>query len=460
MKRTVYSDLVAWKNRAKGKTVLLIEGARRVGKSYIATEFGKNEYKTFMVIDFSNTSKEIKELFENYLNDLDSFYSYLTAITNTKLINRESLIIFDEVQMFPKAREALKTLVQDGRFDFIETGSLVSIKKNVKDIVIPSEEETLKMYPMSFEEFLMALDREDLWTLILDSWNNRKPLPDSVHRKIMQYLRKYLVIGGMPQAVEKYIETKDLLEVEIIKRNILNLYKNDIAKHTANYEWKVRSVFDLIPTNLKEKEGVFRFADINSNARYRDFKEALYWLEDAFMVNFCYKVSDPNLGMKQSIIPEKFKCYLSDTGLLITLVFDENDDLKKELYEKLLLGSLEINEGMFIENLVAQMLVASKNRLYYYAKNSITSSLDRMEIDFLIQKETITNKHNIIPIEVKSGKNYTFSSLKKFKNKFSNYVFREVLIHTGNLKVDEQIMFVPLYMTPLIRQLTSITKGL
>lgn len=450
MKRKIYDELVKWKNEDVGSTAILIDGARRVGKSYIAEEFAKANYSTYILIDFNRVSKEITDLFYHYLNDLDTFFLYLSNYYNIKLIERDTLIIFDEVQLFPKARSAIKYLVADGRYDYLETGSLMTIKKNIKDILIPSEERHIKMYPLDFEEFLWALDNNMLMDFIRKCFNNKMPLGQVLHRKAMDYFRQYLIVGGMPQAVDAYAKTKDFARVDQIKRNILELYRADIIKHAQGYEMKVEQIFDDIPAQLQKHNKKFKMSSLKKDARFRDYEDAIYWLSDATIVNICYNSTAPSIGLKLNMDRMTMKCYMADTGLLISHAFDENSIVNEEVYKKLLFDKLEVNQGMIVENIVAQMLAASGHKLYFYANASRDDNSSRMEIDFLIAKSKATNRHNISPIEVKSSKNYTLSSLNKFRKKFENQLHIPYVLHTSDLKEENGILFLPLYMTPLL----------
>lgn len=450
MKRKIYDKLLDWKKSSGGKTALLIDGARRVGKSFIAEEFAKNEYSSYIIIDFNNVSRDVLNLFENYINDLDNFFMYLSAFYNVKLKKRESLIIFDEVQLFPRARAAIKYLVADGRYDYMETGSLMSIKKNVKDIVIPSEERHIKMYPLDFEEFLWALGNDTLMDVIRASFDKKKPMGQLMHRRAMDYFRKYLIVGGMPQAVGEYVETGDFDRVDAIKRDILTLYRSDIVKHAEGYEMKVTSIFDEIPSQLQKHEKKFRLSSLKKEARFRDYEDSLFWLSDAMIVNNCYNSTEPSIGLKLNMDRMTLKCYMADTGLLISHAFDENGIASEELYKKLLFDKLEVNKGMIIENIVAQMLTAAGHKLYFYSNSSRENSGDRMEIDFLIAKSKISSRHNISPIEVKSSKRYTLTSIQKFMRKYKEQLHIPYVLHTSDLKEENGIVFLPLYMTPLL----------
>ena len=450
LRRKIYTELLKWKEEEAGRTALLIDGARRVGKSYIVENFAKQEYKSYIIIDFNRVNQEVTELFENYLNDLDLFFMYLSNYYNVKLYERDTLIIFDEVQLFPRARAAIKYLVADGRYDYIETGSLMSIKKNVKDIVIPSEERHLRMYPLDFEEFLWALDNESLMDFIRVFFEKKKPLGAALHRKAMDYFRQYMIVGGMPQAVERYVETKDFERVDRVKRDILELYRADIVKHAQGYEMKVEQIFDDIPAQLQKHDKKFKLSSLKKEARFRDYEDAIFWLSDAMIVNVCYNSTAPNIGLKLNMDRVTMKCYMADTGLLISHAFDENGIVSEEIYKKLLFDKLEVNKGMIMENIVAQMLVASGHKLYFYNNPSRDDASLRMEIDFLIAKSKITSKHNISPIEVKSGGKYTLTSLKKCREKYTEQLDTLYVLHKNDLKVEEGIVYLPLYMTPLL----------
>ena len=450
MKRKIYQHLVQWKEKSAGKTALLIDGARRVGKSYIAEEFAKNEYDSYILIDFNSASKEVTDLFEHYLNDLDTFFMYISGYYNVKLYERKSIIIFDEVQLFPRARAAIKYLVADGRFDYIETGSLISIKRNIKSIVIPSEERHIKMNPMDFEEFLWALGNDTLMDLIKNCFEKQIPMGQMMHRKAMDYFRRYMIVGGMPQAVKEYIETLDFDQVDAIKRDILNLYRNDIIKYAEGYERKVESIFDEIPAQLQKHEKKFRLSSISKEARFREYEDAMFWLEDAMITNMCYNSTEPSIGLKLNMDRMTLKCYMADTGLLISHAFDENGIVSEEIYKKLLFDKLECNKGMIIENIVAQMLTAAGHKLYFFSNPSRENSEERMEIDFLIAKSKISSRHNISPIEVKSSKNYTLTSIRKFVYKYNEQLYTPYVLHTSDLKLEESMVFLPVYMTPLL----------
>lgn len=450
MKRKVYYDLLEWKKNSNGKTAMLIEGARRVGKSYIALEFAKNNYKNYVLINFSIVSDDVKNIFNNYLDKLDDFFLLLSSYYGVELYERETLFIFDEIQFFPRAREAIKFLVEDGRYDYLETGSLISIKKNVKDILIPSEEESIVMYPMDFEEFLWAMGRNTLMDYIREHFENRKSIGPLLHRTIMDYFNKYMIVGGMPQAVLEFSATNSFASVDKIKRSIIKLYRDDIRKHAEELNLKVEQIFDTIPAQLAKHEKRFNLATLDENARYRDYEGAFYFLEDAGIINIAYNTTEPNIGLGQRLDSNSLKCYMNDTGLLLSMTFNEREIISEEIYKKILFNKLTFNNGMIIENIVAQMLVASKNKLYFFSRNNREDASETMEIDFLLSKSAITSKHNIIPIEVKSSKNYTYSSLNKLISKYKDYLAQPIIIHTSDLKIENNILYLPIYMTMLL----------
>ena len=449
MKRKIYSELLEWKQERNGRVAMMIDGARRIGKSYIAEEFAKQEYKSYILVDFNNVDRNLMDIFENYLTNLDMFFSYLSLYYNVTLHERASVIIFDEVQLYPKARAAIKYLVKDGRYDYIETGSLVSINRNVKNIIIPSEEHRINMYPMDFEEFLWAVREEQLMPFIRNCFEKRSPL-GPLHRKVMDYFRHYLIVGGMPQAVLEYVETGNFMQVDKVKRDILKLYKADIEKYAEGNEVKVKAIFDEIPSALSRHEKKFRLAALKDTARYRDYESAFFWLAESRVVNICYNSTEPSIGLRLNEERTTLKCYMADTGLLISHAFSEKTVMGDELYLKLALGKLELNEGMFIENIVAQMLRAAGHELFFYSQYSDKTAEDRMEIDFLVSKPVITNRHNISPIEVKSGSGYTLSSLKKFRNKYPMMLAESYVLHVADVKVENDIIYLPLYMAGLL----------
>ena len=436
--------------KKQGRECSLNTGSQTCRKSYLAEEFARAEYRSYILIDFNKAEQEVRDLFLYDLGDLNTFFLKLTTLFNTKLYERQSLIIFDEVQLFPRARSAVKYLVADGRYDYMETGSLISIRENVKDILIPSEEDQLDMHPMDFEEFLWAVGNETLMDLIRTCFERRKPLGQALHRKAMDLFRQYLIIGGMPQAVSAFAESPDFERVDRIKRRILKLYREDIRKHAGGYAMKVEAIYDEIPSQLKNQNRHFKLSSLKEGARFDEYKDALFWLSDAMIVNNCYNSTEPNIGLNLNRDRTLLKCYMGDTGLLVSHTFDENGIVSEEIYKKLLLGKLEVNMGMIMENVVAQMLTAAGHRLYFYANSSREDAAARMEIDFLTAKSKVSNRHNISPIEVKSGKNYTLTSLRKFRTRYAEQTGTCYVLHTGDVKEEEGIVYLPLYMTSLL----------
>ena len=449
MKRKIYNEMLLWKQNAQGKSALMIDGARRIGKSYIVEEFAKNEYKSYILVDFNNADDNLIEIFDKYLRNLDVFFSYLALYYNVTLYPRDTVIVFDEVQLYPKARAAIKYLVKDGRYDYIETGSLVSINRNVKDIVIPSEEHRINMFPMDFEEFLWAVGDEQLMPFIRMCFEKKQKL-GPLHRKAMSHFRHYMIVGGMPQAVAEYVETNDFMKVDMVKRNILSLYKADIEKYAVGNEIKVKAIFDEIPSALSRHEKKFRLASISDKARYREYESSFFWLAESRVVNICYNSTALDIGLRMNEERTTLKCYMADTGLLISHAFNLKTIMGNELYLKLALGKLEVNEGMLVENVVAQMLKASGHELFFYSNNSKNSAEDRMEIDFLISKPVITNRHNISPIEVKSSNSYTITSLNKLRNKFAPMLAESYVLHPADVEVKDGVVYLPLFMASLL----------
>lgn len=445
LRRKIYDELLNWKKTSKGTTAMLIDGARRVGKSYIAKHFAKNEYRSHIIIDFGNVPQNITDLFTNDSTDLDLFFAKLSAFYSTTLHNRQSLIIFDEVQQFPQARQLIKYLVADGRYDYIETGSLIRLKKNVQNIILPSEEEHIEMFPMDFEEFLWAMGDEATIPLIKHCFLNRKPLGPILHKKIMNDFRQYILVGGMPQAILAYLDEKNFKAADDAKRRILKLYRDDVAKFAEGYENKVFAVFDGIPGQLSKKEKKYTLASISKNARFRTFQDSFVWLNEAMIVNTCFNATDPNVGLAISADYTTQKCYMADTGLLVTHTFMENSFTDNDIYKAILFDKLDINEGMIMENAVAQMLRRNGHRLYFYSRSDSQNRENHMEIDFLI-----TEGKKISPIEVKSGNYRSHSSLDKFKKKFSAKIGQAYILYTKDLMIKDDIIHLPLYMAILL----------
>lgn len=450
MRRKIYQDLVLWKEKRSQKEALLIDGARRVGKSWIVEEFAKNEYESYIMIDFTNTTQAIRSLFTDYAGQLDSFFMHLMLETGVKLHERKSLIIFDEIQKYPIAREAIKYLVKDGRYDYIETGSLMSINANVKNINIPSEEHRIDMYPMDLEEFLWALGDNMMMDYVKECFANRKPLGQSLHRNMMEYMRLYMIVGGMPQAVKDWVETKDFDEVDRTKRNILSLYRSDISKYASGQEVRVTKIFDTIPSQLQKHEKKFKLSALGKGTRGRNVETAFFWLDESRVVNTCFAATEPTVGLEMRADECSRKLYMADTGLLISHAFSEAKIRAEELYRKLMHDKLELNKGMLVENIVAQMLRAAGHKLYFFSSYSKTDASERMEIDFLVPKVILSNRHNIHPIEVKSTTRYTLTSLKRFAQKYASAIAEPIVLHSADIKVENGIVYLPLYMAGLL----------
>lgn len=449
MRRKIYDKLVQWKREKNGSTALMIEGPRRVGKSYIAIEFAKNEYDSFILIDFSKAPARVRDWFEEYLEDIPTLLQNIQLHYKKQLTPRRSLIIFDEVQKCPRAREAIKALVEDGRFDYLETGSLISIKKNVENIVIPSEEDGIEMFPMDFEEFLWALGNEVMMPYIRERFEKLLPMGD-FHREALHYFRQYMIVGGMPQAVAEYVSSRDFKRVDATKRQILRLYHNDIKKYADTATAKVSAIYDAIPGQLQKQEKKFSLAALKDEARMREYDSAFFWLEDSKMVNICYNTTAPNIGLQLNEDRTMLKCYFCDTGLLISLAFSARGIVTNEIYQRLMFDKLEIDKGMLVENIVAQMLRASGHELFFYTNYDKEKSDNRMQVDFLIQKGVVTSRHNISPIEVKSSVGYTLTSIQKCVKKFGQYLSTPYVLHTKDVEKKDGLVYLPLYMTGVL----------
>lgn len=445
LKRKIYDQLVAWKKSSNGATAMMIDGARRVGKSFIAEEFAKTEYKSYILIDFGNVPKDVLDLFINDNSNLDLFFAKLAAFYSTALHKRESLIIFDEVQQYPRARQLIKYLVADGRFDYLETGSLIRLKKNVQDIIIPSEEDHIEMFPLDFEEFLWAMGDEATYPLIRHCFENKTPLGATLHRKIMNDFRQYILVGGMPQSVLAYINGKDFEASDVAKRRILKFYRDDVVKFAEGYENKVFAVFDGIPGQLSKKEKKYKLSSLGKHARFRTFDNSFIWLNEAMVVNTCFNATDPHVGLALSSDNATQKCYMADTGLLVTHTFKDSKYTDNELYRAILFDKLNINEGMLMENVVAQMLRLHRERLYFYSRSDCQKRENHMKIDFLI---TVGKK--ISPVEVKSGNYRSHSSLDKFRKHFSSVIGNSYILYTKDVMIKDGIIHLPLYMAELL----------
>lgn len=440
-KRKIYSKFLEWKNDSEGKNALLIQGARRIGKSTIVEEFAKNEYSSYILIDFSQASKQVKALFED-ISDLDYFFRMLQFYFNVELINRSSLIVFDEVQLFPLARQAIKKLVKDGRYDFIETGSLISIKKNVKDILIPSEERKIDMFPMDYEEFCWAIGKTSAFSLGKEMFEKGISYGADVNRSLMRNFRLYMIVGGMPQAVASFLETNNFSKIDQIKRDILELYDEDFRK--IDPTGKISLLFLNIPSELNKNASRYQVSSVLKDDRAGSVLERIAELADSKTVNVAYHANDPNAGLSQNKDLEKFKMFLCDTGLFVTLCFKDKDFTENVIYEKLLSDKLEANLGYVYENVVAQILCASENELYYFTFPS-ESSNHNYEIDFLLSR-----KNKICPVEVKSSVYKKHRSLDIFTEKFSSRILNRYIFYTKEFRKESDIFYVPLYMAMFV----------
>jgi hypothetical protein len=440
-KRKIYDRLTEWKRESDGRTALLIEGARRIGKSTVVEEFAKKEYESYILIDFAKASKDVCTLFED-VSDLNYLFLQLQLQYRTDLHERRSVIIFDEVQLCPMARQAIKALVADHRYDYIETGSLISIRKNVKDILIPSEERRISMYPMDYEEFLWAIGDETTFPLLKKCYEASQELGDAMHRKQLRQFRLYMLIGGMPQAVSEYIETNNFRKVDEIKRDILNLYEDDFMK--IDPTGRLSLLYDSIPSQLNTNASRYQTSSVLGAKSEDRILEYIAELKDSRTVLVSYHANDPNAGMANTRNLSRFKMFISDTGLFTTLMFKDKDFTENEIYEKLLSDKLSANLGYLYENVVAQILAAGGNELFYYTMSNETSK-HNYEIDFLL-----TRKNKVCPLEVKSSGYKTHKSLNVFTEKYSERIEKRYLIYTKDMRKDTDIICLPFYMVPFL----------
>lgn len=448
--RNIYKKLCDWKENAAHEKALLVEGARRIGKSTIVEEFAKHEYKSYILIDFNDVTDAIPRAFDEYLSDLDTFFLILGTEYGTELYPGETLIIFDEVQQFPKARQSIKKLVKDGRFHYIETGSLISVRENVRDITIPSEERSIKMYPMDFEEFCLALGEKQTLDYIRHCFATKTPLDEHLHHKCMLLFRQYMLVGGMPKAVDKYISNgRDFLAADAEKRDILSLYRNDIMKIDAAYRGKVLSIFEQIPAFLSQHEKRVRLSNVEMGSSYPMYQDTFFWLGNSMMANECFLCNDPNVGLTLNEERASMKCYMGDTGLLFSHTFSEKEIESGRLYRQILNDSLSINAGMFFENAIAQCLAAGGYDLFFYTRYNPEKHRNDMEIDFLISNGSKLNP-KIFPIEAKSTKRYKTVSLDRFMEVYGKRIGQAYVIHTKNVAEKDGVLFLPAYMAWLI----------
>lgn len=437
-KRKIYDKFLEWKKNSDGKTALLVEGARRIGKSTTVEEFAKNEYESYILIDFTKASKEVLNLFDD-ISDLNYIFLRLQLIYHKELHQRKSLIIFDEVQFCPKARQAIKHLVADHRYDYMETGSLISIRKNVKDILIPSEERQVQMYPMDFEEFKWALGDTVTIKLLRESFEKYQPLGDDLNRRMMRDFRLYMLVGGMPKAVSTYIETNNMRLVDEEKRDILRLYESDFMKIDST--GKAAMLFKSIPSQLEKNASRYQVSSVLENQRNSTVLELISEMESSKTVLVSYKSDDPNAGLTRTKDLENFKLFVCDTGLFTTMLFMDKDFTDNIIYEKLLSDKLSVNLGYLYENVVAQILKANGNSLFYYTFLD-EKSRHNFEIDFLLARN-----NKVCPIEIKSSGYKTHASLDAFSEKYSSRILNKYLVYTKDLGKDKDVFSVPVYMT-------------
>lgn len=440
-KRKIYDRLLEWKQQQDGKTALLVQGARRIGKSTIVEEFAKNEYESYILIDFSKCSAEVKKLFDD-ISDLNFIFLRLQLIYGVQLVTRKSLIIFDEIQFLPRARQAIKSLVQDHRYDYIETGSLISIRKNVADILIPSEEKKIDMFPMDYEEFRWALGDNATVPLLRSFWAKPQPLQQA-HRKLMRDFRLYMLVGGMPQAVHEFIETNNLAAVDEVKRTILDLYDEDFMK--IDPSGRASKIFSAIPAQLNSNATRYQLSSVIQGADNSDFIELISEMEKTMTVNISHHSNDPNVGLGNTESLTQYKLYAGDTGLFTTLAFKDKAFTDNIIYEKLLCDKLPTNLGYMYENIVAQTLTASGYKLYYHTWPT-ASGKHSYEIDFLLSKNS-----KLIPLEVKSSAYKTHASLDAFCEKFSSRLSNDrYLIYTKDYAKEGNVTYLPTYLTFLL----------
>lgn len=443
LRRKMYDSLLEWKLRDHGTSAAFVGGARRVGKSTICERFAQREYRSYLLVDFAHLPGDVRDIFEQDSGDLDVFFLKLSAVYGKTLYQRESVVIFDEVQLYEPARQLIKYLVADGRYDYIETGSLVTLKKHEgkRDTLIPSEEEHLKMYPLDFEEFLWAKGDEATMPALWTFFRRQMSLGQALHRRVMNDFRTYMLVGGMPQAVCEFVRSGDLEQVDRIKRRIVNLYREDVSKFAKGYEARVFAIFDQIPSQLSKREKKFKLADLGRSARFRSYEDAFVWLDEAMVVNTCLNAEDPRGALAVSADHSRLKCYMGDTGLLVTLAFWDQAYHDNDLYRAILLDRMNVNEGMLAENVVAQMLRAAGHQLFFYSRSDSRTRANTMKIDFLVPRG-----RKICPVEVKSGRYQRHASLDKFTVRFGKRLGQSYILYGKDVMEKDGIIHLPLYM--------------
>lgn len=440
-KRKIYERMLEWKKNQHGTTALLIRGARRVGKSTVVEQFAKHEYESYLIIDFANAPKAVMRLFED-TSDIDFLFTQLQLTYNVTLVPGKSVVVLDEIQKQPLARQAIKYLVKDGRYDYIETGSLLSIKKNIQGIVIPSEETRLDMYPMDYEEFRWAMGDTATIPLLKTMFDKRKPLGDAVNRKLMRDFRLYMLVGGMPQAVNDYLDTQNLSIVDQRKRSIINLYDDDFYKLDPSGVTSL--LFHAIPAQLSSNASRYKVSSVVDGGRVDRLTEEIAILKDSMTTNIAYHANDPHAGLSLNISQEQFKLFCGDTGLFVTLAFWDNDFSENIIYQKLLSDKLNTNLGYIYENIVAQMLVAANSKLFYHTWPT-ESGKHNYEIDFLLSRQA-----KLCPIEVKSSQSTKHASIDHFQEKYSERILHRYVLHTKDVRKDGDLLSLPVYLTPFL----------
>lgn len=448
-KRKVYDKLLKWKNLSAGSSAALLEGARRIGKTTIVEEFAKNVYDDYMILDFARENDAVRRNFLENMDDLDTFFRNLFLLKGKELKGDNCVLIFDEIQLFPAARQAIKYLVADGRYEYIETGSLISIRKNVQNILIPSEEYRIKMYPMDFEEYLWAIGDTVTFPVLQEAFNKKKPLGDSIHRKIMKNFRTYMAVGGMPQAVDAFVDGKTFSQIDFIKRNILDLYEEDLTKYDTENKSRASVVYRTIPEQLENKNSHFRFSLVDKNARYQNYVDAVSFIAESMIGNECINVTKPEVALELFADRSNFKLYMGDTGLLVTRIMQNRDETDEDLYRALIIDRLGINQGMILENVVAQMLKAAGHELFFH-EYMYTPENSEKEKKYEIDFPTVRKK-KICPIEVKSSNYMSHKSFDYLIKKYQLKMEERYIIYTKDLKYQDGIMYIPAYMTMLIK---------
>ena len=442
--RKIYREMLHWKESFAPKYALFLKGARRVGKTTLAEKLGREAYDSYILIRFDNVDASIRNLFVESLRDLDTFFMQLQLEYRTQLFPRKSLIILDEIQLFPPARQALKTLLEDGRYDFLETGSLAGITKKSKDILIPSEEYTLEVLPMDFEEFLWAQDDRMTFPVLRDYFGKRKSM-GALHQVILKSFREYMLVGGMPQVVSAFLPDKNFEKADFVKHEILRLYKQDMQEQNEEKSEYVGNFFEQIPSELSKHDKRFVISHIDPQARLREYRGPVRWLDEAMVVNLAFNVEDPSVAFNLGITDSSFKCYLTDTGLLVTLAFYDGTYMDNDLYKAVLLDRLQVNEGMLVENVVAQCLRSGGHKAYFYAKRDAKTRKTVMEIDFLMRKGK-----KVVPLEVKSGKSLSIKSLERIKATYGSRIGDGIVLHHGEVKEQDGILFLPYYAAAVL----------